>query len=244
MSTIYASMPRCKLCTCLLHMRPLPFGSCITHLASPQTGALHSWTWNLQLLTTLHMCRDVVVLAEQDKAWMDEEMKMALKGYDISWQTREGSPYAAADLLRVSAGSSSMIVLMRPESGEVRPLLVFCQYAWARELSVIGWVRVGSLGLLLSLANGRVQMLWPTHVRLAMWLTAGIAAQNIAEREVAAIVGIHALRGQVKTRTHRCRHPCVMAAIAAPPCPLSSRNVPTCVLTYRHCSNESCMACQ
>ena len=65
-------------------------------------------------------CRDVVVLADKDKGWMDDEMKLALRGYNISWQTRQGSPYAAADLLRVSAGSASMIVLMRPESGEVR----------------------------------------------------------------------------------------------------------------------------
>ena len=60
------------------------------------------------------------MLAERDKGCMDDEMKTALRGYNISWQTREGSPYAAADLLRVSAGSASMIVLMRPESGEVR----------------------------------------------------------------------------------------------------------------------------
>ena len=63
-----------------------------------------------------------MVLAEQDKGWMDDQMKDALKGYSISWQTREGSPYAAADLLRVSAGAASMIVLMRPESGKVSTL--------------------------------------------------------------------------------------------------------------------------
>ena len=66
-------------------------------------------------------CRDVVVLAEADKEWMDGEMKAALKGYNIQWQTRQGSPYAAADLQRVSAGASSMIVLMRPEEGKVQP---------------------------------------------------------------------------------------------------------------------------
>ena len=60
-----------------------------------------------------------MVLAEQDKEWMDGQMKAALKGYSVSWQTRQGSPYAAADLQRVSAGASSMIVLMRPEEGEV-----------------------------------------------------------------------------------------------------------------------------
>lgn len=50
---------------------------------------------------------------------MDGEMKEALKGYNLSWQSREGSPYAAADLTRVSAGSAAMIVLMRPESDQV-----------------------------------------------------------------------------------------------------------------------------
>ena len=57
-------------------------------------------------------------MAERDKNWMDGEMKDALKGYKMSWQSREGSPYAAADLTRVSAGSAGMIVLLRPDSAD------------------------------------------------------------------------------------------------------------------------------
>ena len=72
------------------------------------------------------------MLAEHEKEWMDGEMKAALKGYNIQWQTRQGSPYAAADLQRVSAGASSMIVLMRPEEGKVQPALQHRQtLCWA-----------------------------------------------------------------------------------------------------------------
>lgn len=64
-----------------------------------------------------------MVLAQQDKTWMDSELQAALKGYNISWQTREGAPYSANDLARVSAGSASTIILLRPEGAEV--LLAF-----------------------------------------------------------------------------------------------------------------------
>lgn len=50
---------------------------------------------------------------------MDAEMKEALRGYDLSWQSREGAPYSAADLTRVSAGSAAMIVLLRPDNVSV-----------------------------------------------------------------------------------------------------------------------------
>ena len=59
-------------------------------------------------------------MAERSKEHMDAEMKEALRGYKLSWQSREGAPYAAADLTRVSAGSAAMIVLLRPESETVR----------------------------------------------------------------------------------------------------------------------------
>ena len=64
-------------------------------------------------------CSDIVVMAERSKEWMDAEMKDALRGYKLSWQSREGSPYSAGDLTRVSAGSAGMIVLLRPDSDAV-----------------------------------------------------------------------------------------------------------------------------
>ena len=39
----------------------------------------------------------------------------------MSWQTREGAPYSANDLARVSAGSAQTIILLRPESAMVWP---------------------------------------------------------------------------------------------------------------------------
>ena len=42
-------------------------------------------------------------------------------GYNVSWQTREGAPYSANDLARVSAGSAQTIILLRPESAMVWP---------------------------------------------------------------------------------------------------------------------------
>lgn len=53
---------------------------------------------------------------------MDTEAQAALRGYNISWQTREGAPYSANDLNRVSAGSAETIILMRPEIGRVSVL--------------------------------------------------------------------------------------------------------------------------
>lgn len=50
---------------------------------------------------------------------MDSECQAALKGYNVSWQTREGAPYSANDLSRVSAGSASTIILLRPENQQV-----------------------------------------------------------------------------------------------------------------------------
>lgn len=75
---------------------------------------------------------------------MDTEAQTALRGYDISWQTREGAPYSANDLNRVSAGSAETIILMRPENGRVRPFP-----SWHRHLhgfvNVAAWL-VGRAG--------------------------------------------------------------------------------------------------
>lgn len=60
------------------------------------------------------------MLAQHDKTWMDNEVQAALRGYNVSWQTREGVPYSAYDLARVSAGSASTIILLRPEEAQVR----------------------------------------------------------------------------------------------------------------------------
>ena len=59
------------------------------------------------------------MLAQHEKTWMDSEVQSALKGYDISWQTREGAPYSANDLARVSAGAADTIILLRPQNGRV-----------------------------------------------------------------------------------------------------------------------------
>lgn len=63
--------------------------------------------------------RPVVIMAERDKEWMDGEVQGALKGYKVNWQTRQGAPYSAADLAKVSAGNADTIILLRPEHGVV-----------------------------------------------------------------------------------------------------------------------------
>ena len=82
-----------------------------------------------------------MVLAQQDKTWMDTEAQAALRGYQISWQTREGAPYSANDLNRVSAGSAETIILMRPENGRVclslKPLDTKPRYPTATYIQVV-----------------------------------------------------------------------------------------------------------
>ena len=51
---------------------------------------------------------------------MDTEVQTALRGYNITWQTREGAPYSAHDLSRVSAGDAGSIILLRPETSRVK----------------------------------------------------------------------------------------------------------------------------
>jgi len=64
-------------------------------------------------------CRAVVIMAERDKSDMDADVQQALKGYKIRWQTREGAPYSAADLAKVSASAASTVILMRPDNSRV-----------------------------------------------------------------------------------------------------------------------------
>lgn len=64
-------------------------------------------------------CRAVVIMAERNKTDMDADVQSALKGYKIRWQTREGAPYSAADLAKVSASQASTVILMRPDNSRV-----------------------------------------------------------------------------------------------------------------------------
>lgn len=59
-------------------------------------------------------------MAERDKSHMDAEVQQALKGYKIRWQTREGAPFSAADLAKVSASAASTVILMRPDNSRVQ----------------------------------------------------------------------------------------------------------------------------
>ena len=65
-------------------------------------------------------CRTVVIMAERDKTEMDQQVQAALKGYKIRWQTREGAPYSASDLAKVSASQASTVILMRPDNSRVK----------------------------------------------------------------------------------------------------------------------------
>lgn len=58
-------------------------------------------------------------MAERSKSEMDQAVQAALKGYKIRWQTREGAPYSASDLAKVSASQASTIILMRPDNSRV-----------------------------------------------------------------------------------------------------------------------------
>ena len=72
-------------------------------------------------------CRPVVVLAERDKADMDEQLRIALKGYKVDWHTRSGAPHNLSDLARVAAGQARSIILLEPEGGQVRFLHALVQ---------------------------------------------------------------------------------------------------------------------
>ncbi|KAL3158654.1 hypothetical protein ABBQ32_011397 [Trebouxia sp. C0010 RCD-2024] len=61
----------------------------------------------------------VVIMAERDKSDMDADVQAALKGYKVRWQTRQGAPYSAADLAKVSASAASTVILMRPDNSRV-----------------------------------------------------------------------------------------------------------------------------
>lgn len=72
------------------------------------------------LLYTVCVCRTVVIMAERSKSEMDQAVQAALKGYNIRWQTREGAPYSASDLAKVSASQASTVILMRPDNSRVQ----------------------------------------------------------------------------------------------------------------------------
>lgn len=65
------------------------------------------------------VCRAVVIMAERNKSDMDADVQAVLKGYKIRWQTRQGAPYSAADLAKVSASAASTVILMRPDNSRV-----------------------------------------------------------------------------------------------------------------------------
>ena len=50
---------------------------------------------------------------------MDQEVRRALRGYELEWHTRSGSPHSSADLERVAAGQAHTIVLLHPEETKV-----------------------------------------------------------------------------------------------------------------------------
>ena len=58
-------------------------------------------------------------MSERDKSAMDADVQSALKGYKIRWQTRQGAPYSAGDLAKVSASAASTVILMRPDNSRV-----------------------------------------------------------------------------------------------------------------------------
>ena len=58
-------------------------------------------------------------MAERNKSDMDADVQAALKGYKIRWQTRQGAPYSAGDLAKVSASAASTVILMRPDNSRV-----------------------------------------------------------------------------------------------------------------------------
>ncbi|KAK9814063.1 hypothetical protein WJX72_000188 [[Myrmecia] bisecta] len=78
--------------------------------------------------------RQMVIMAERDKEEMDLEVKAALAGYRIDWQTRSGAPYAVADLDKVSAGRADTVILLRPDG---------CDNAATREVAAILGINSG-----------------------------------------------------------------------------------------------------
>lgn len=86
-------------------------------------------------------CRPVVVLAERDKEAMDQEVRRALRGYELEWHTRSGSPHSSADLERVAAGQAHTIVLLHPEETKV----------WDPVMSLSAYLKPSVQGVLVEL---------------------------------------------------------------------------------------------
>ena len=64
--------------------------------------------------------RPVVILAERDKEDMDVQLRRALRGSSLEWHTRSGAPHALADLEKVAAGQARTVILLQPDSEQVR----------------------------------------------------------------------------------------------------------------------------
>jgi hypothetical protein len=65
-------------------------------------------------------CREVVVMAENDKSQMDAEVRAALSGFkNLTWHTRTGAPHCVSDLEGIAAGQAQTVILLHPETIEV-----------------------------------------------------------------------------------------------------------------------------
>lgn len=61
-----------------------------------------------------------MILAERDKEEMDSQLRRALRGSKVQWHTRSGAPHAVADLEKVAAGQARTVILLQPDSAQVR----------------------------------------------------------------------------------------------------------------------------
>jgi hypothetical protein len=77
----------------------------------------------------------VVVMAENDKGQMDDEVRAALSGFkNLTWHTRTGAPHCVSDLEGIAAGQAQTIILLHPETIEVARHLTS---AWMQALQVV-----------------------------------------------------------------------------------------------------------
>lgn len=91
----------------------------VPHAAAPPRSQL--------LIDVLAQHREVVVMAEADKAQMDSEVRRALAGFkNLEWHTRTGAPHCVTDLESVAAGQAQTIILLHPEVAQVRTSWLCC----------------------------------------------------------------------------------------------------------------------
>lgn len=89
-------------------------------LAGSNTLKWHMLIRTPILTVSVLVHREVVVMAEADKAQMDEEVRQALTGFKtLKWHTRTGAPHCVSDLESVAAGQAHTIILLHPETIEV-----------------------------------------------------------------------------------------------------------------------------